>query len=248
MEKTFDISMLRDYTYLFKFTQKERVDGILDGKLYMKNLQYFVDKEISSGDMKIGDELEAQAKILNTKANFYDVNTNELICTAKASDCKFDPGYLKCPVYCMFSFGMQNVRENEISNNKVHVTYSFTDEQKEELKGFGDKCIIIKDSIKFRSRVYEAKKIQNVVGYEDYVKYYTPNNKEHLVDIFSDNKRFAFWKRQSYASQCEYRILIDAEVDDFFILDIGDIRDIAEVKEAEQILNSRLEFEYIPYK
>lgn len=52
----------------------------------------------------------------------------------------------------------------------------------------------------------------------------------------------AFWKRESYAYQNEFRFVVSAEnIDvDHLVLDIGNIKDISIIMKASSILNAEV--------
>lgn len=78
----------------------------------------------------------------------------------------------------------------------------------------------------------------------DFVQYYSSNNLEHLKQVQEDNSRIAFWKRQKYAYQQEYRWLAHTEVDDFLSIDIGDISDITELIKTTDLLNLYIQIDF----
>ena len=78
----------------------------------------------------------------------------------------------------------------------------------------------------------------------DFVQYYSSNSFEHLKQVQEDNSRIAFWKRQKYAYQQEYRWLADTEVDDFLSIDIGDISDITELIKTTDLLNLYIQIDF----
>lgn len=69
-------------------------------------------------------------------------------------------------------------------------------------------------------------------------------DKEHLKQIQSDNSRIAFWKRDKYSYQQEYRFLIHDFVDDYLSVEIGDISDITQLLRTEELLNTYLEITF----
>ena len=84
--------------------------------------------------------------------------------------------------------------------------------------------------------------LANNIGYSrDFVSYYGFNNVDHLKQIQKDNLRIAFWKRQKYEYQQEYRLVAHTEVDDYLCVEIGDISDITEIMKTKQLLNTYLE-------
>ena len=76
----------------------------------------------------------------------------------------------------------------------------------------------------------------------DKVKYYNENDLEHKEDIERDKKRIAFWKRDIYTYQQEFRFFeFDCKVEDFCEIDIGSLNDISQIIETEKLLNTYAE-------
>ena len=78
----------------------------------------------------------------------------------------------------------------------------------------------------------------------DLVQYYGFNNLEHLKQVRKDNSRIAFWKREKYSYQQEYRLIVHDFVDDHLSIDIDDISDISDLIKAEELLNTYVEITY----
>lgn len=101
--------------------------------------------------------------------------------------------------------------------------------------------MIIKNADEFFNRVKDALLANNIGYSRDFVSYYGFNNVDHLKQIQKDNLRIAFWKRQKYEYQQEYRLVAHTEVDDYLCVEIGDISDITEIMKTKQLLNTYLE-------
>ena len=110
-----------------------------------------------------------------------------------------------------------------------------------KMPSFGDSVLIIKNADEFFNRVKDALLANNIGYSRDFVSYYGFNNVDHLKQIQKDNLRIAFWKRQKYEYQQEYRLVAHTEVDDYLCVEIGDISDITEIMKTKQLLNTYLE-------
>lgn len=122
--------------------------------------------------------------------------------------------------------------------------YQFTQEQLERMPKFGDSVLITKNGDEFIKRVKEGLSKAGYGFTRDHVQYYGFNNIEHLKQIQKDNLRIAFWKREKYAYQQEYRFLIHDYVDDFLSVDIGDISDITDLLKSEELLNTYVKIQF----
>ena len=214
------------------------------GQLYMKNLKYYVDLEKTTDDEDVGDKYDGQMVLQDIKINMYTVDTNKFIAQFNAPTASMDLGYLQCPVFCMFMFDYRNHVEEHLDGENLTVKYQFTEEQLKKMPNFGDSVLIIKNGDEFVNRV---KKGLLDAGYgftRDYVQYYAFNNVEHISQVQKDNTRIAFWKRNKYSYQQEYRFLVHDFVDDYLSVDIGDISDITQLLRTEELLNTYLEITF----
>ena len=229
---------------LMKFGSENNLRKLQAGQLYMKNLKYYVDLEKTTDDEDVGDKYDGQMMLQDVKISMYTVDTHEFIAQFDAPSASMNLGYLECPVFCMFMFDYRNHVEENLEGENLTVKYQFTEEQLKKMPNFGDSVLIIKNGDEFVNRV---KKGLLEAGYgfsRDHVQYYAFNNVEHLKQIQSDNSRIAFWKRDKYSYQQEYRFLIHDFVDDYLSVDIGDISDITQLLRTEELLNTYLEITF----
>lgn len=232
------------WSMLMKFGSENNLRKLQAGQLYMKNLKYYVDLEKTTDDEDVGDKYDGQMILQDVKISMYTVDTHEFIAQFDAPSASMNLGYLECPVFCMFMFDYRNHVEENLEGENLTVKYQFTEEQLKKMPNFGDSVLIIKNGDEFVNRV---KKGLLEAGYgfsRDHVQYYAFNNVEHLKQIQSDNSRIAFWKRDKYSYQQEYRFLIHDFVDDYLSVDIGDISDITQLLRTEELLNTYLEITF----
>ena len=114
-----------------------------------------------------------------------------------------------------------------------------TEELKEQLEisercmeDFGEHAVIIKNGEKFFRRVNEAVRRNNYRSRHGLVKYY-----QNIHPALESDLDGAFYKREKYIYQREYRIAISTGTIgcDPFVLDIGDLTDITEYVRTEDI-------------
>lgn len=211
--------------------------------IYEKS-KYYVDLEKTTDDEDVGDKYDGQMILQDVKISMYTVDTHEFIAQFDAPSASMNLGYLDCPVFCMFMFDYRNHVEEHLEGENLTVKYQFTEEQLKKMPNFGDSVLIIKNGDEFVNRV---KKGLLDAGYgftSDHVQYYAFNNVEHLKQVQSDNSRIAFWKRNKYSYQQEYRFLIHDSVDDYLSVNIGDISDITKLLRTEELLNTYLEITF----
>ena len=232
------------FLMLVKFGSKDNLIKLQQGQLYMKNLQYYVDLEKSTSDEDVGDMYDGQMLWKDAKVTLFDYDTKEFFAEGMASNLSLNLGYLACPVFCMFAFDYRNHTNEKLVGDNLTVRYDFTDEQKSKLCNFGTHALIIKNGDEFVERVRKGL-LSNEIGYSrDFVKYYDFNNIEQLKEVKEDSMRVAFWKRQKYAYQQEYRFLAHTEVDDHLSINIGDISDITQLVETSKLLNTYLQADF----
>ncbi len=213
------------WSMLMKFGSEENLKKLQAGQLYMKNLKYYVDLEKTTDDEAVGDKYDGQMVLQDVKINMYTVDTHEFIAQFDAHAASMNLGYLKCPVFCMFMFDYRNHVEEHLDGDILTV-------------------LIIKNGDEFINRVKNGLLNAGYGFTRDHVQYYGFNNIEHLKQVQKDNSRIAFWKREKYSYQQEYRLLVHDFVDDHLSVDIGDISDITDLLKADELLNTYLEITF----
>lgn len=213
---------------LLRFMDSIFVEDFLKGKIYMKSNKSFSDLEKESNVMGIGDRYEGSflEYITPDKSNVFIVLSNgskvpinfERMTVAENSE-----NVLKFPILCstlLDETDFKEVENNEYSLNEETIT--------DLLRDFSDRtCVAILNIIEFEDRINSALKKVNLRALSGRIKYF--NNEYPLSrDEFKDDPRKAlFYKRDFYKYQREYRMVIEFIEEDFLILDIGDISDIA---------------------
>lgn len=145
----------------------------------------------------------------------------------------------------MFMFDYRNHTSEDLDNNLLKVRYEFTAEQTKKLPNFGPSVMLIKNGNEFVERIKKGLLAENIGFTHDFVQYYSFNNLEHIKQVTSDNSRIAFWKREKYAYQQEYRFIAHTAVDDHLIVNIGDISDITQIVNTRDLLGTYLEISFV---
>ncbi|MGN1004901.1 MAG: hypothetical protein ACI4O8_00160 [Aristaeellaceae bacterium] len=144
----------------------------------------------------------------------------------------------------MFMFDYRNHVEEELIGDIAKVRYQFTKEQLSRLPNFGSHVLLIKNGNEFVERVKNGL-LNAGYGYtRDFVQYHDGNILQHMKEIAKDDMRIAFWKRQKYAYQQEYRILAHAQVEDHLCVDIGDLSDITQLLPISDLLKTYIEVSF----
>ncbi len=212
---------------LIKFQTANRIKDLQDGLMYMNSLEWYRKDESKNSNNVVGDSFEGMFHI--NEANFVLSDTgesfkitNQLMMTSAANDY----------VYCMFGI------------NPYGNSFTFTEEQKEIIKTFGDTALLILDRDEFFKRIRNAALEENYEIYGGFVHYYdeAKDSVDLSLSLLSGIQNIAFWKRKAYAYQQEFRFLIHMPngEKDHLELKIGDIHDISKVYKTSDILNSKV--------
>lgn len=212
---------------LIKFQCKDKIKNIRQGEIYMKNLKWYRERETANGNTVVGDKLEGLLHFSNASLKIPDLDyqidmNNEALQTDYTNDFAFCMSYINPQ--------LQNFR--------------FSEEQKKELLSFGDTALLITDTYEFIRRILNSAENKGLKAYHGKVNYYDVNvdSAAMILSLLQGMHNVAFWKRDSYALQQEYRFLLHSVKtdDDFFILKIGDISDISVVMETTTMLKAEI--------
>lgn len=175
---------------LLKFTSKrEYAESILNGDLYMNNVQYYRDYEEKLKRKGLGDKDELVQRInfeslqltpiSNSKKNSKDViklkNTNSRFFYKEDSD---------IPMYCMMGLTINDFEVKEVNNDRVILKIKLQGlEIKDLINDFG-KYVTVINYCEFMGRIItksEENKIPVVYGK---VKYCEENREERVMSFF----------------------------------------------------------------
>lgn len=191
---------------LMKITKEQYAEDILSGKLYMNSLRYFRELEQEG----VGDEQEGALCIGATGDLLYK---GQII--AKVKNLR---AYYDFPVFCALSVPLNQVGESD---------YAFLIPQKMLREFMYDRTskytAVLINRCDFEERLEKALVQYKIMGCLGKVQY-----SDKIIPYSSEEKlKVAFCKRKKFAYQNEWRIALDFPVEDRFVLDVGDISDIA---------------------
>lgn len=193
---------------LMKLGSKEHMEQFRTGLLYMNTLSYFRDLE---ADTARGDRFEGVDSILQPKDLGESYIDSGIPSIGRIDIRREDLGgpitiakekTLRCNLFCLYAL-TKPVKE-----------FLFPAEH----EWFGDSLVLVKNALEFLIRVAKAAKEQKLAIQGVRVEYYDENDYSGQVGRFKKSSRFAY--------QNEFRIAIEAGVDEPFRFEIGDIRDI----------------------
>ena len=139
---------------IVKFQNKEIIEKIQSGKMYLKNLEWFREKERQTGDMTIGDLLEGMLHISEGYIQIYDSDGKVIECVP-LTDSAITTSFSNAFVFCA---------TNIFPDESGHV---FADNQKPVFKEFGDTALVIENKgefIKVMVEYYKAGMISHSSG------------------------------------------------------------------------------------
>ncbi|MBN6885362.1 hypothetical protein ACUXCC_000499 [Cytobacillus horneckiae] len=229
-----------------KFLKKEYLDDLLNGTIYMKNFNYFIELEKKTKEKGQGDKLEVSHVVRSTRVKLIDPKTGMVIATSSSGEMvERYRGTEKMPLFCLTHFQSSDFVitkvENEIITAKIDI--SLEDQILFE-ETFGDTAVILTNE--FTDRMIESSNKLDLgiaigdVRYQDY-KYYSATRKQEFDEL---SVNILFWKDNFFKQQREVRfILTKKSVDEYYKLNIGDIRDKSKVTSTKELL-SEDEFEF----
>ena len=215
---------------IIKFQNEQWVEDTRQGKLFMRKAKKFREFENKAGDKVVGDKDEGRFYTPEASFRARNTKTGEIHEADIDENTILDTIYSNSYVFCMF---------NAMWNGGMG--FSFTEEQKENIRKFGNKALVIINFNEFQRRIIEAAQKAGYKVVINDVNYYPEGISAvpYLINMYLNFEDVVFWKNDSYKYQQECRIALintDDESEDTFTLDIGDISDISEVVSADEIL------------
>lgn len=227
---------------LLKFTSKrEYAESILNGDLYMNNVQYYRDYEEKLKRKGLGDKDELVQRInfeslqltpiSNSKKNSKDViklkNTNSRFFYKEDSD---------IPMYCMMGLTINDFEVKEVNNDRVILKIKLQGlEIKDLINDFG-KYVTVINYCEFMGRIItksEENKIPVVYGK---VKYCEENREERVMSFFYNSKDRFFYKDLFFKYQKEFRIITGKDAIENNFYKIGRLDEIVKIYETNNIM------------
>ena len=192
---------------LLKVQKMKFLEEIQCGKLYMKPLYFHrINEREGAGDPTEGILADFDDALLEIDG----------ITIADVKNCKL---YVlgDRPIFCCFSVEFERISEREYTCTvDKKLLAEFTDDT-------DDYGIIIIKRDSLRQRISEALEAQSLSGFFDDVDYTDEKQLYNGDDLY----KTAFRKRTKFKHQHECRLLVNKSIEDHFILDVGDLRDIS---------------------
>ncbi len=243
---------INKFNIFIKFGEKEHLEDLQNGKLYMRNLKYYNDLEKDTGVSGIGDENDGKFILNNINFYIYEKDTNRYVGEISSPKIALEHDEFKyVPVFCLYTIDKRNILEESIKSGKEGVYefhLGFNNFDKENItKDFKDYALLIIDNDIFLEKIKKAflnnniEMIGNKVLYTDL----NINDSKYVLDVGNDRTRIPFWKDiNKFNYQHEYRILgLNKRIEESLVLDIGSIKDITSLVKTKDILDYVCTFE-----
>lgn len=238
-----------DFSIMFfvKFIKPKHQEQFLDGELVIRDLNYY-----------IGSEKEQEKGMADKNEGSFLLNRavlqigKEIIPEEDHGPVKISSHYInEMPVLCLFAIKRSMFKEKEVNEKEVKYQLQFENGVLEHMKEhFGEDVLLI-GAAPFIERIKNSCSKKEISEKDGLVKYFdfSIDEKERydlVKDIFNPN--IAFVKDIFFEPQNEYRFALPSEKIDenrepkSFLLEIGDIRDIAYKFKADELKKLELVF------
>jgi hypothetical protein len=198
-----------------KFGQeKDIVDLYRNGTIYMNAIQKF--RELEDEELR-GDSYEGASKIVNYPPGQFEIPSlgykgNHLgIHLKEAYNNVLGNIY---SLYCISSHGWENPNDFKIDDR---------------IKSFGSHCLMIKDNKKFLSLIEDALQELKAKYYHNFVEYYNKKVINRQISLFEKPLEFEYQK--------EFRIYVERDSTEPFIVKIGSLVNISELYQIDTIVD-----------
>ena len=231
--------------YIIKFSKREYLEDIKNGKLYFKEAQYFknIDSESENED-KSKDNHEGTIRV-DTKSIPKFENILDLIIQEDTEINLVNKSNKKTPLFCCSIINEDNIIKKAINS------FKFKDEYIDEMSQWGNEFIVIS----LEELIFKLEKKCNELGifcYYDNVKY----DQDERVLTYEEgtykliNEKFLefFHKNKKFKLQNEFRIILFNEENklisnntDHYILEIGKLQS-AKIIQGKDLKSIIMEF------
>ena len=235
-------------SFLVKFVEREFTESTMDGKLFFRRNGYFIDLENIQLEKGIGDKAEGKwSRRINPETHrvvLTDMDNNIIPLVMK--DAVYRQTFSEVsnlPICCFTVLNLERDFDIDLENGRATLKSELQDEL---ISQFGGRDLILFKNTNTDNFIIDRMKIASKrEGFEymgSKVKYYDDKNEDHPMtkeEYEAEPYKGLFYKRKFFEFQREYRFLLNKIEDEAYILDIGDIRDIAinlgEVKKGQEL-------------
>jgi len=203
---------------LMKFgSEKNILDLYSNGTLYFNPIQFF--RKYEDGQVR-GDAYEGASEVKNSlPGSFYIPSINHTVNYQKIHIKQAHEEVLG-NIYCLYCIGSETVPD----------PLQFVMDQR--ILSFGTHCLFVKDNPAFLDRIEKELQKQGYKFSHGLVRYYDKDKINSRLTVFE--------KPQEFEYQKEYRIYVQNDKIEPIKINIGSLRDIAEVHGTGDVAQLRL--------
>ncbi|HBU81753.1 MAG TPA: hypothetical protein DEF35_08950 [Paenibacillus sp.] len=228
--------------FLLKFGNKQNLESLQKGNLYMKNLKFFIELEEKKQKKGMGDASEGSLIMNDVKWTLKDIHTDEVILQLDAKKTSLrNNAVLNIPVFCAMLIGEEDFEQvGEEVDGSIQTNLVFTEQQKEEMVNeFGDHVLVIPAN-HFMQRLQESlneQGYQYATGPVDYLDY-SINQQSRFIEFETGDPKLLFHKDLAFEYQKEFRLaILNQEIEDYLITNIGDLTDHTALIKSSDLLS-----------
>lgn len=198
--------------FFVKFTQPEFVDSIMNGQLYMNNIQYFSDLESSTKIKGQGDKYDGANVSKNIQVKLFDEENGEVVLETISPEVIYRSSAFKwTPIFCMTAFKSEDFIVISETLDSYVCKLNLTNDIKERmLSEFGSKAVVIDSNERFLDLLqnhFDSNEIEFMADLVDYVDFDVPSE-QRTREYEQKNIKSIFTKDLFFAYQREYRIAL----------------------------------------
>jgi len=236
------IKYFSDNPYIIKFGKEEHLKSLLNGSLYMKEVGFYRKLEEQYMKKGMGDKIDGF--MVARKMPIYIHQANREI-QLPIPDITYQGfvGDEKVPVFCASLLNDKVL----ISKNDKEATLHFKrDPYGQDMKDVFGEYFIIVPAVDFINRVAEQAKKKGIIIQWATIKYKNfKNHDNNWLSLYKDNQFGGFTVKDAFFEyQNEFRFIVEnirtEDDEDFFVLELGSICDMAVMGKTIDILESPL--------
>lgn len=198
-----------------KFGKEEHIKDLLEnGTIYMNSIQFF--RKFEDNGLR-GDIYEGISELRNLPSGEFEIKS--LNYKGKYVSFQIRESYEEVlgniySLYAISSFNIPNPLKFKINKKN---------------KKFGTHCLLVKNNPEFLKRIEETLKKSGLKFRHGFVEYYDKDKMNGKINLFQ--------KPKEYKYQNEFRFYVERESTEAIKIQIGDIRDIAEIYKIEDVVD-----------
>lgn len=240
--KLSELISVRDL-FLFKFnSNRQRLETLRGGELYMNTVKYFIDLEKQSGKKGMGDIDEVSHIMQLENVRMYDEETGKLVFAFDGPvKTQLRPNHaLTKHAFCSFAVSTDMIEVVSQEGDKVTCRFAFTEEQLQQMKDEFGEHVLVLDFSHFMDRVKKSFDQQKIAFVADRVKYqdFSVNYSDRINAFAEDNAGIYFYKDIFFEHQSEFRIVALSHQSDVALrVQVPSFEDISAITESKSLLN-----------